>query len=128
MRRLLAVSATALTCLAVPAQATEWLICSDGENKASFSVLMGSLGVGTATDFEVVAGDKAWSTKPGEGTPITRLQAYETDQMLLADVATEDLAETVAELRVLKASEGDDYVYGGTLRIAGVGVYAVKCD
>ena len=90
--------------------------------------MLGSLGVGVATDFKVNAGDKNWSTTPGEGIAISRSQAFETDTMLLADVKTEDLSELVAELRVFRAAEGDDYVYGGTLRIPGVGVWSVDCQ
>ena len=108
------------------ALATEWFICSDGE-KASFSVLVGSLGVGSATDFTVSVGDKIWSTKQGEGIPIVKSQAYENDSMLLADVAAEDLSSVVAELRVFKSAEADAIATGGTLRVAGEGVWAVSC-
>lgn len=126
MRRLLAASGLTVA-LSVPAQATEWMICSAGE-EASFSVLLGSLGIGVATDFEVSAGGKSWSTKEGQGTPITRLQAFEDEQMIFADVTTADLGAVVAELRVFKSSEGDAFATGGTLRIPGVGVWVVNCS
>ncbi len=126
MKRLLAASALVMA-LSVPAQATEWLICAAGE-EASFSVLIGSLGIGTATDFEVSAGGKSWSTKDGQGTPIVKLQAFEDETMLMADVAAADLGAVVAELRVFKASEGESSAYGGTLRVLGVGTWAVSCE
>jgi hypothetical protein len=112
---------------AAPACATEWVVCSAEGGKASFSVLVGSLGVGTATDFEVHAGDKSWSTKEGQGTAIAKSQAFEDATRFLADVKTEDQSELVAELRVFKASEGPDFVMGGTLRVPGEGVWAVTC-
>ena len=34
----------------------------------------------------------------------------------------------IAELRLFKAREGDAYAYGGTLRIAGQGAWAVSCS
>lgn len=122
----LAAAAGLMSIWTSPALATEWFICSDGE-KASFSVLVGSLGVGSATDFTVSVGDKIWSTKQGEGIPIVKSQAYENDSMLLADVAAEDLSSVVAELRVFKSAEADAIATGGTLRVAGEGVWAVSC-
>ncbi len=47
--------------------------------------------------------------------------------MLLADVAAEDLSSVVAELRVFKSAEADAIAAGGTLRVAGEGVWAVSC-
>jgi hypothetical protein len=126
MKRLLA-AVVSMFAVAGPASATEWMICSAGE-EASFSVLLGTLGIGVATDFEVSAGGKHWSTKEGQGTAITRLQAFENDMMIYADVATADLGSVVAALRVFKASEGESIVSGGTLRIPGVGAWVVNCE
>lgn len=127
MKRVLAASLV-LFGLAAPAHATEWLVCGSADGKASFSVLLGSLGIGTATDFKVNVGGKDWSTTPGEGTPIVKSQAFETDAMLMADVSTEDLSTLIAQLRIFKGSEGDDYVYGGILRVPGHGAWAVSCE
>ncbi len=116
-----------MTAFALPAQATEWLVCSAEGGKASFNILAGSLGVGTATDFEVRVGDKSWSTKDGEGTKITKLQSYEDERTILATVADADMAKTVAELRLFKATEGESIVQGGVLIVAGEGAWAVNC-
>jgi hypothetical protein len=116
-----------LIATAQPAWATEWVICSDAGGKASFNVLVGSLGLGTATDFEVHANGKDWATKQGQGTPIVKLQAYEDDKVFMADVSTEDLGTVVAELRAHKAFEGEDFVMAGVLRVPGVGAWAVNC-
>lgn len=126
MKRLAAIAGLVILGTA-PASATDWLICSDG-GKASISVLAGSLGIGSATDFKVSAGDRTWSTTPGEGSPIVKGQAFETGAMLFADVMTPDMAATVAELRLFRASEGDTVAAGGTLRVPGEGAWAVSCS
>jgi hypothetical protein len=126
MRRLLVFS-LAFAGLSLPAQATEWLICADAGKQASFSVLSGSLGIGTATDFDITVGKKSWSTKEGQGTPISKLQAFEADNMIFATVATEGLGEVVAELRLFRSMEGDSEVYGGVLKVTGEGTWAVSC-
>lgn len=126
MRRALAAGCT-LIALASPAGATEWLVCSAEGGKASFSVLAGSLGIGTATDFTLQVGGKSWSTKPGEGTPVSKLQAFEDDRTILVTLADADMANTVAELRLYKATEGDASVQGGVLSVKGEGAWAVSC-
>ena len=70
-----------------------------------------------------------WSTRDGEGTLIVRGQAFEDDKTVLIDVMSEGMGAVVAELRVFKAMEGDaPTAMGGTLRIPGVGAWAVSCD
>lgn len=98
-------------------------------DEASFSVLVGSLGIGTATEFKLEVGNKMWSTRDGEGTVITRGQAFEDDKTILIDVMDEGMGAVVAELRVFKAVEGDAPVaMGGTLRVPGVGAWVVSCE
>ena len=126
MKRLAAVSGLMIA-MAQPALATEWVICSNAGGKASFGVLVGSLGLGTATDFEVHANGKDWSTRQGQGTAIVKLQSFEDDKVFMADVSTADLETVVAELRAHKASEGEDFVMAGVLRVPGVGAWAVTC-
>ena len=110
----------------VPARATEWLICSDGD-KVSFSVLLGAMDVIAVNDIKIEAGGKMWSTTPGEGTLVTKGQAFETADQMWIDVTDETVAAIVAQLRLFKASEGEDAVSGGTLRMPGVGAWAVSC-
>ena len=110
----------------VPARATEWLICSDGD-KASFSVLLGAMDVIAVNDIKIEAGGKMWSTTPGEGTLVTKGQAFETADQMWIDVTDENVAAVVAQLRLFKASEAEDAVSGGTLRMPGVGAWAVSC-
>jgi len=128
MKRL-ALQGFLLAALATPAAATEWTICASKDGEASFSVLVGSLGIGVANEFKVEQGGKTWSTTAEEGTPIVRGQAFEDDKTVLIDVMTNDMGAVVAELRVFKSREGDAPVaMGGTLRMPGVGVWAVSCD
>ena len=124
-----ALPAIALSLMAAPAAATEWTICASKGGEASFSVLVGSLGIGTANEFKVEQGGKMWSTTTGEGTPIVRGQSFEDDNTILIDVRTDDMGAVVAELRVFKAREGDEpTALGGTLRMPGVGAWSVACD
>lgn len=118
-----------LAAMATPAAATEWTICSSKGDEASFSVLVGSLGIGTATEFKLEVGNKMWSTRDGEGTVITRGQAFEDDKTILIDVMDEGMGAVVAQLRVFKAVEGDaPAAVGGTLRVPGVGAWVVSCE
>ena len=111
----------------VPAKATEWLNCSNGD-KASFNVLLGNMNVIAVDTIEVEAGGKKWSTRDAGATPITKGQAFETVDQIYIDVTDEKMDAIVAQLRLFKASEGDDYVSAGTLRVAGVGAWAVTCS
>jgi len=126
MKRLFA--AVVLIILAsVPARATEWMVCSAGE-EASISVLLGAMEVIAVNDIKIEVGQKIWSTKPGEGTPITKGQAFEGAGQILIDVTDENVNAIVAQLRLFLAEEGDSFVKGGTLRVAGEGAWAVSCE
>jgi hypothetical protein len=113
---------------AMPARATEWVICTDKGGKASFSVLLGAMDVIAVNDIKIEVGDKHWSTTAGESTLISHGQAFETPDQMWIDVTDGDMATVVAQLRLSKASEGDDVVSGGTLRMPGVGAWAVACE
>jgi hypothetical protein len=112
---------------AVPAQATEWLNCSDGD-KASFNVLLGNMNVIAVDTIEVEAGEKKWSTRDAGATRITKGQAFETTDQIYIDVTDDKMDAIVAQLRLFKASEGEDYVSAGTLRVVGVGAWALTCS
>jgi hypothetical protein len=125
MKRLAAIGVLLMT-FAVPAKATEWLNCSDGD-KASFNVLLGQMNVIAVDTVEIEAGGMKWSTRAGDGTPITKGQAFETADQIYIDVTDGNVDAIVAQLRLFKASEGEDHVSAGTLRVAGVGAWAVTC-
>lgn len=121
-----------LTALAVllivstPAQATEWLVCSDGD-KASISVLLGQMEVIAVAEITMEVGPKKWSTRGDGATPVAKGQAFETKDQIWIDVTDANVNAIVAELRLFKAAEGEHDVTGGTLRVIGEGAWAVSC-
>ena len=126
MKRLVAAGAMMMATV-LPARATEWMMCSDGD-KASFNVLLGNMSVIAVDTVEVEFGTKKWSTRGGAATLITKGQAFETPDQIMIDVTDGKSDAIVAQLRVFKASEGDAYASGGTLRIVGEGAWAVTCS
>lgn len=116
--------------LAVPALATEWVHCSDATGAASFDYLVGTLDVLSIAGLTITAGEQVWAsdTAYGPGDPVQVGQAFEDAETIRIDALDENLAVRVAELRLFKASEGDEVAYGGTLRIPGHGVWAVSCS
>lgn len=126
----LAASAAALCLLASPALATEWLNCADRDGAASVDLLLGAMDVSAVAGITVSTGDQVWAShvEYGPGDPIAVGQAFETPDLLMVDVMDAALAAKVAEVRLFKASEGDLFAYGGTLRIAGYGAWAVSCS
>jgi len=126
MKRLVAIGFLVIATVA-PAKATEWLNCSDGD-RASFDVLLGNMNVIAVDAIEIEAGGKKWSTREGGATPITKGQAFETVDQIYIDVTDDKMDAIVAQLRLFKVSEGEDHVSAGTLRVAGVGAWAVTCS
>ena len=126
MKRLAAIGLLVIA-TAVPAQATEWLNCSNGD-KASFNVLLGNMNVIAVDTIDVEVGGKKWSTRNTSATPITKGQAFETADQIYIDVTDDKMDAIVAQLRLFKASEGEDYVSAGTLKVPGIGAWAVTCS
>ncbi len=115
---------------ASPALATEWVSCSDAGGLASFDYLAGDgLGVLAIVGLNISAGEKVWASAVayGPGDPVQVGQAFETDTTVSVDAVDEQYAK-VAELRLFKTIEADTYVSGGTLRIVGMGAWAVACE
>lgn len=115
---------------ATPALATEWVHCNDAGGAASFDYLAGDgLGVLQVSELTVSAGEKVWASDPanGPGDPVKVGQAFEDEHTVSIDAMDKDFAK-IAELRLFKASEGENVVLGGTLRIVGLGAWAVSCD
>ena len=135
MKQLFAAAAI-LSCLAVPATATEWVNCGDGEGKVSFDVLMGLMDVIAIDTVRIEANGKKWSNKPQAGeTRIEIGQAFETADQMWIDVVDEGMGGFVAKLRLFKASEtvedSEDGVFdatGGTLQMPGIGAWVVGCS
>ena len=126
-----AATAAALLCgLATPSLATEWVNCAAPDGAASFDYLAGTLEVLGVVGMTITVGEQVWATDPayGPGDPVVVGQAFETPEMVLIDAVTPEIDARVAELRLFKATEGDSYTYGGTLRIPGYGAWAVSCS
>ena len=126
-----AATAAALLCgLATPSLATEWVNCAAPDGAASFDYLAGTLDVLSVVGMTITVGEQVWATDPayGPGDPVVVGQAFETPEMVLIDAVTPEIDARIAELRLFKATEGDSYAYGGTLRIPGYGAWAVSCS
>ena len=116
--------------LTTPALATEWIHCSNADDTVSVGVLVGSFEFVNISGTTMHVGIKEWSSAEvyGPGAPIHPSQAYIGDDQIVIDFANEDYSETLAELRVYLAEEGEDYVQGGVLRVPGHGAWVVSCD
>ena len=115
--------------LAAPAAATESIACASDDRAASIDLLVGlGLDVVSIARATVEAGGKSWATDATGAQKIAVGQAFEDAEKLIVDFTDEGLSKIVASLRLFKASEGEDFVEGGTLRVAGLGAWAVTCS
>jgi hypothetical protein len=134
MRALLA--AVALL-VAGPAMAGQGLYCVGDSEPVEVSLQMAG-GVG----FSLLGGDirlddRVWATDFGalpydvtafDAETVIVAQAAMLGEMAIVDFADEDAIRTVAELRYFVVQEGDEPTIAGTLRIGGVGAWAVSCS
>ena len=121
-------AALALAFLSTPVHATEWLECDGGD--AHVALLLGATDFLSISAVRLRAGEAYWVSDPvyGEGAIVTVGQGFEDEQMLVVDLFDEAVADRVAELRLFKAEEGDQRVYGGTIRVNGEGAWAMSCQ
>ena len=121
-------TALVLLALAAPAAATESIVCASEDKAASIDVLVGlGLDVVSIARATIEAKGKNWATDATGEQKIVVGQAFEDTEKLVVDFTDEGISAIVASLRLFKASEGEDYVTGGTLRVTGVGAWAVTC-
>jgi hypothetical protein len=116
--------------LASPALATEWVYCGDAGGEATVGVLLGGVEFTSIVGITLTAGDAEWASAEvyGPGKPIAAALAYIGDDQIIVDFSDEESLETIAELRVYIAEEGEDYVQGGILRVPGHGASVVSCE
>ena len=129
MRTKMIAAAVALGGLAAqPALGTEWVYCNDATNTVTTGMLLGSERMAVA-GIIMSLNDKVWAsaTAYGPGDPIALGQGFEDEMLFFADLVDEQ-SRPIAELRLVKASEGQDYVSAGTLKILGQGAWAVSCE
>ena len=107
--------------------ATETMVCASRKGEVSASLLMGSLDVVAIASASVTFGDKSWATEAAGDKKIVVGQAFEDGSHLNVDFTDEQIITKIAELRLVKASEEDNFAVAGTLRLPGLGAWAVDC-
>ncbi len=122
-------AAAAAGLLASPAWATQGLSCRALDGAAEISLSLGSAGGLGFAGASMTAGDRRWVTDAayGEGEIFTFGQGMSDEAGIRIDFYDDIVNDWVAELRLFRAQEGDDFVLAGTLRIIGVGAWAVCC-
>ncbi len=130
MKKLIALAAVAVLLIAsTPAYATGEVICEavDGTG-ATVDLGVGRLEVLAIISAHITANGKVWSTQPGKGeTEIIVGQGARDRGWLVADFTDPNVERIIASLRLVSASEGDDYVLAGTLVIKGESAHALNC-
>jgi hypothetical protein len=117
-----------LFALSSPAAATEWVSCSAGGEGASVEVLVGlGMDVISVSAARIEAGGKTWATDAEGDRKIIVGQGFEDADKMMVDFTDPGVSTIVASLRLFKASEGESFATGGTLKVAGVGAWAVAC-
>jgi hypothetical protein len=121
--------AAALCLAASPAAATEWIYCSDTTSTVTVGLLLGATDVLSVSGIILSHDDNVWASAAayGPGEPISLGQGFTDARHLSVDLMDGDFA-LLAELRLVKADEGTDFVQAGTLRLPGRGVWAVSCE
>lgn len=114
---------------ATPSAGTEWVYCNDADSVVTVGLLLGSVDVLAVAGIILSHNDKVWASAAayGPGDAISLGQGFADDRTLWVDLKDADYA-TVAELRLVKASEGDSSVTAGTLHLPGRGAWAVSCE
>jgi hypothetical protein len=125
---LAALAAATLGLSAAPASASFGLFC-EGPDGVTANVPLGA-GMGlTPLGAEIKAAGTTWTTEAGvAGTiQVVPAQSAALDTRLYLDFADPNYEGVVAQIRLFWAEEESDPVYGGTLRIAGHGVWPISC-
>ena len=123
-------AALAASLSAAPALATQGMLCSAMDGSAEISMSLGTAGGLAVVGASMGAGDERWVSDAayGEGALFTIGQRFSDASGMRVDFFDEFVNEKVAELRLSSAEEGADFVLAGTLRIVGVGAWAVSCE
>lgn len=126
MRSLILAASLLLT---TPTFATEWMYCGTADDSVSVGVLLGAFQFAQVSATTLHVGEENWSSAEvyGPGAPIHAASAYIDDHQAVIEFADADYNETIAQLRVYIAEEGEDYVKGGVLRVTGRGAWVVSC-
>jgi len=126
----LLLAALAASLSAAPASATQCMYCSDVEANTEVGLLLGTAGGFGGIGANMRHRTRHWTTDPayGDGAIFTIGQGFADDQGMKVDFYDEIVNLPVAELRLSHAQEAGEHVFAGTLRIIGLGVWAVSCS
>lgn len=131
MRKLVPALAAGLMMLCMTgAHATEWIHCTSTDNEAELEVLAGAFEFLDVTTANLRAGEQYWTNEPGRhpGRPASIGQLFFGEDQLYIDFEDPETGGWLAQLRVFTSQEGEDYVQGGVLRVAGQGAWIVACE
>lgn len=114
---------------ASPTQATEWMYCNDAQSTVTVGLLLGSMDTLAVSGIVLSHNDRVWAshTAYGPGEEVSMGQGFENESMMMVDLMDKDFV-LLAQLRLMKASEGADYAVAGTLRMPGAGAWTVTCE
>jgi hypothetical protein len=118
--------AVALSAVSLPALAGEGLMCS-GDGVDVHIPMAAGVGI-NPLGVVIEANGAVWSSDKAKGTEIQVSQAFSGNHRIEIDFADAEYQQVVVQLRLFWTEEESDPVYGGTLKIAGTGVWAVSCD
>lgn len=112
---------------ALPAQASVGLFCHG--TYIDIEIPLGGAAGLNPLSATIRAAGTIWTTEEGVAgaTPIVPAQSASVDNRLYLDFSDPNLEGIIVEIRLFWAEEETDPVYGGTLRIAGHGAWAISC-
>ena len=112
-----------------PSSASFGLMCDGGAGITASIPLGGGVGL-IPLGAEISADGTTWTTEAGvPGTiEIAPGQSAEIGDALYLDFADPNFESVLAEIRLFRAMEGEEPVYGGTLRIPSHGAWAISCS
>lgn len=109
------------------AYATGAIECNDPEGRASVNLTIGSLPILAVVGAQISTGEHQWSLGDEGDSAIISGQAFGTSDEMRIDFTDPNAGQVVAEVRLFSASEGKDTVLAGTLKMTGIGAYALIC-
>jgi hypothetical protein len=126
--KLVAFACAILALSSAPSFAGFGLFCEGPEGISANIPLGGGVGL-HPLGAEIKVGTSTWTTEEGVANTIQIIpaQSASVDNRLYLDFADPNYEGVVAEIRLFWAEEETDPIYGGTLRVAGQGAWAISC-
>ncbi|HHG91195.1 MAG TPA: hypothetical protein ENJ90_12070 [Devosia sp.] len=110
------------------ANATSSMFCNTESDEAGINLTIGSGGGAVIVGADFYVGDKLWSTSAPYDSHVAIAQGFIEGDRVLLDLSDRNFETIIARLRLFTASQGEEQVSGGTLMVAGEGVFAVSCS